>query len=240
MALAQRRLAWLFCPLVVLVGLISCWIFGAAVLSRAGRWLDIGQPPARTDYAVVLPGEPNTRPYVAAALANKGWADQVVLIQCVASPEDSLSGYPSSEQIEQRVLLARGVPQDRIRILETASLSTFSDAESLKAFLEQTGGTATVVTNDYHTRRARFAFRRVFSGQLPEPRFVSAPTDRFCAANWWRHKKGLLAYLGEYFKLTFYFFRYGTGVTWSAVIVTAIVANIAIRRRHWPVAGHSE
>jgi len=229
--LRPRWHRWIFLPLLALVGSIGCWVCGEAILIRAGAWLDIAQPPVRSDYVLVLPGGPDTRPYVAAALAKAGYADEVILLKCRVRPDDLLSGYPPGHEIEQRVLLSRGLPAARVSVLETASESTFSDAECLRSFLaEQTDATATVVTNDYHTRRARFAFSTVFSNELPKLRFVSAPTDRFSAADWWRHKRGILAYVGEYLKLTFYFFRYGRGVVWTALMVAVGMSLLVLHR----------
>jgi uncharacterized SAM-binding protein YcdF (DUF218 family) len=129
------------------------------------------------------------------------------------------------------------VPAERVSVLETATASTFSDAECLRAFLaERTDATATVVTNDYHTRRARFAFSTVFVNERPKLRFVSAPTDRFSAADWWRHRRGIIAYVGEYLKLTFYFFRYGRGLVWAALAVAVGISLLVLHqvRRRYP------
>lgn len=232
-----RRRRRILLGLTALVVLIGCWIGGEAILARAGAGLDIGQPPEKADYVLVLPGGSDTRPYVAAALVKAGYAGEVILLKCKVTPDDLLTGHPPSHEIEQRVLRSRGVPADRVRVLETATESTFSDAECLRAFLSvRNGSTALVVTNDYHTRRTRFAFRKVFTTERDKLRFVSAPTDRFRAANWWRHKTGLQAYVGEYLKLAFYTFRYGQGILWMvAAIGVVMTAKILWRRRN---AGH--
>src|SRR6185369_9613819 len=212
-----RRRFW---PLTLIVGLVCfaiSWVAGGAALALAGRWLDIGQVPQATQYVLVLPGGSDTRPYVAAALLKAGFAQEALLLRCKPNSDDLAGAYPPSHEIERRVLVARGVSPERIHVLETQTVTTFSDAECLRTFLtEQSSQTATVVTNDFHTRRARFSFHLAFGKQVDQLHFVSAPTDCYSAANWWRHKRGLAVYGGEFLKLTFYWFRYGWGWIWLA------------------------
>jgi uncharacterized SAM-binding protein YcdF (DUF218 family) len=220
---------WVRWSLILAVVFGVVWLGGAHILTSAGAWLNVGQPVASTDFVLVLPGGPDTRPYLAAALWKAGYSREILLLQCKPSPDDLLSGSPPSYELERRVIEARGVPAEKIRTLETATESTFSDAECLRRFLhEHADATATVVTNDYHTRRTRFAFNRVFSQEARASaiRFVSAPTDGVSASDWWRHKAGLRSYGSEYLKLIFYEFRYGAGVVWCAVAISLIGALV--------------
>src|SRR5687767_11663060 len=102
MTTSTRRcwLLFLFVTLAAVVGLSGCWICGEAILSRAGAWLDVGQQLVRTDFVLIFPGGPDTRPYVAAALLKGGHAEEALILKTKGMPDDLLSGYPPSHEIE--------------------------------------------------------------------------------------------------------------------------------------------
>ena len=80
-----------------------------------------------------------------------------------------------------------------------------------------------MVTNDYHTRRARWIFNQVLGELTPQVSLVSIPCDEFPADRWWQYPAGAKAVVSEYLKLAFYVFRYGSGVYW----VLAGTASVA-------------
>ena len=57
----------------------SLWIAYPCLLRAAARWLDVGEPPRRADYVMLLGGDKETRPFVAAALVSEGWARRVLV-----------------------------------------------------------------------------------------------------------------------------------------------------------------
>jgi uncharacterized SAM-binding protein YcdF (DUF218 family) len=86
------------------------------------------------------------------------------------------------------------------------------------------------VTNDFHSRRARFVFREVIGDRANTLIVVSAPVDRFGPTDWWRSKEGMKIYLAEYLKLAYYVCRYGSGIAWLAGIAsTALVCWLFLR-----------
>ena len=66
-----------------------------------------------------------------------------------------------------------------------------------------------LVTNGYHTRRARWIFTEVLDGQAATVLPISVPTDEFAEESWWRSERGFAAIAGECLKLGFYRLRYG-------------------------------
>jgi uncharacterized SAM-binding protein YcdF (DUF218 family) len=94
------------------------------------------------------------------------------------------------------------VPQSAIRRLDGAVLSTRDEARTLADFLaDRPEATVAIVTNDFHTRRARLLFRRAIPVSRDQLHFIAAPTDGFGPGNWWHFKDGVLWYVGEYAKL---------------------------------------
>lgn len=230
---APRRRLWILAAAAVV--LILAAAFRAPLLSAAGRWLDVGEPPRKTDCVYVLPGEYNTRPLVAAALYRAGLAGKVVLPTSRPTPDETQGRITPHHEITRRVLLARGVPEDEIVVLPDESTSTFDDAQALARWVgREAPASVAVVTNDYHTRRARWILRRVLAGAPCELHLVSAPTDFYTADNWWRDADGFLAYTSEFIKFAFYQLRYGRALAWlgSAAALAALVwAGQRARRR---------
>lgn len=79
----------------------------APVLHGAARWLDVGQKPVAVDYVVVLPGELNTRPFVAAALVNAGLARRVIVPEPRTSLDVAEGRVKAHEEVTRMVLESR-------------------------------------------------------------------------------------------------------------------------------------
>jgi uncharacterized SAM-binding protein YcdF (DUF218 family) len=206
-----------FGPTLVLLGLVllSLVLLGLCcgrrqMLPWAARWLDVGEPPTKAEYVVVLGGDVNVRPLVAAALFRAGLAAKVLVSDSAAAtdrPEDRLLSEP---EVLRRVLLARGVPDHAIVFLGKHNRTTYDEARALEAYLQGAPpARVSVVTSDYHTRRTRWIFRQVLGPRAAALCFVSAPSDDFRAENWWQTEHGFVAIIVENLKFLFYLLRYG-------------------------------
>ena len=205
-----RRCPWWLGSLLVLA-LLGGVLYAtrAQVLPLAAHFLDVGEPPQPVDYVLVLNGDPETRPFVAAALVKAGLARQVLVTTAMSLPETEDGTRPHEQEITHRILRLRGVPEEGITVLPGEISSTFDEARVLAAFLrDRPDSTVAVVTNGFHTRRARWIFRR----QLPENgdrlHFISAPRDGVDESTWWQTENGVGVYLGEYSKCAWYWLRY--------------------------------
>jgi len=176
-------------------------------------------------------GGNRTRPFVAAALVNAGLADQVLL--CRDKPTlVALDGLlPPEHEIDRQVLLMRGVPADRIILLDDEAGSTFDEAHALGRFLEtRPDSSVVVVTTNFHTRRARWIIREVLGERSDGISFVAAPTDGFDESNWWHYEEGFQTYAMEYVKLPYYWARYGVRWYHWLLLGCGIVLYSAVRR----------
>ena len=225
-----------------LAAIVICVVAGGAAFSArayllppVARWLDVGVEPPRVDYVMVLPGDENTRPFVAAAIVNVGLADKVIVPETERGPAVDDGILPENDEIIRRVLRCRGVSEAKVLVLPGKSNSTHADAKLLATFLDRApNARVAVVTNDYHTRRARWVFSRVLGDQAERISFVSAPTDDFQAGNWWQSEKGFTAISGEYAKLAYYTLRYGRLRYYAAAGAVLVVVLTIARRRGTP------
>ena len=88
-------------------------------------------------------------------------------------------------------LVERGVPKEKIVRFTHDADSTLEEAEALARLVkERKWRRVIVVTSNYHTRRARYIFRRVF----PQGMTVSVASTRdgdFDPEHWWEKRKSI-------------------------------------------------
>ncbi|MEN6457309.1 MAG: YdcF family protein [Thermoguttaceae bacterium] len=218
--------------LLITVVLVLLWVARVPLLRVAGRWLDAGSPPRPADYVMVLNGEENSRPLVAAALVRAQLAPQVLVAEVLASPDVIDRVRPPSHEINRMVLEKRGVPANRITILPGRAGTTHDEALALAAFLDNhRHAKVLVVTSDYHTRRSRWAFSRDLGDHSGQVLFVSAPTEECDVTRWWLDERGVATIASEYLKLAFYTARYGCALPWLAACACLAVVIRCARNR---------
>jgi hypothetical protein len=208
-------------------------LFAARVplLSAAGHWLDVGERSRPSDYCLVLSGDVQSRPFVAAALFDKGYVRREVWLTHPESGQP-MFGEPSPEAAEVAILKKLGVPASRIAVLDGDCESTYDEAVALaKKLAGDHSSTVTIVTSNFHTRRSRYIFEKTLAANGNSLHFVSVPTDYFTADNWWTTEEGVASYSKEFLKLPFYVVRYGNGWLWIVAIVGLSTAVVVWRRR---------
>ena len=85
-------------------------------------------------------------------------------------------------------LFERGVPKDKILPVEHDSDNTREEAETLaKVALQRKWKSVIVVTSNYHTRRARYIFQRVFPPGIVI-RVTGARDGDFDPERWWEKR----------------------------------------------------
>lgn len=223
--------------LVLMVGgFIGLFVARTHWLPWLATWLDVGQPPQRADYVLILGGDANVRPLVAAAIARAGLASKVLVSRSHFEPEaDDGILLPEYKAIRE-ALLRRGIPAANIITLGESNRTTYDEALALRAYLGAAApARVLVVTSDYHTRRAQWVFQRVLGATGPELTFVSAPNDAFWSRHWWLCEEGTMAILGENLKLLYYYFRYSP---FPYVLLGALLVSAGIGV-WWRVRVHS-
>jgi uncharacterized SAM-binding protein YcdF (DUF218 family) len=194
------------------------------LLTGALRWLDVGQRPRASQYVMILGGGLTTRPFAAALLVKRHLAGEVLMARQWDDADAAQWLIDSEQALARQVLIRRGVPASQIHLIGRSVVSTFDEATALAEFLrEHPSARAMVVTNDYHTRRARWSLARVVDHAADRLTVISIPTDEFSAEDWWRTSVGRMLVVGEYAKLVYYQFRHGDGLIGLVVVGLAIV-----------------
>jgi len=215
---------WLFVLAVLFILAVATFNQRQRFLPQVAHWLDVGQAPTRTDYVMVLPGHSETRPFVAASCVRLGLADRVLVPRARASNDTADGIVPPSHDIVAAVMECRGISSEKVVILPGESGSTFDDATALATFLEtQPAARVTIVTNGFHTRRARWIFRQRIPTLMGRLHFVSAPYPNYEADRWWCTAENLDTVCSEYLKLLFYWCKYGNGLYWLGAAFFGVV-----------------
>lgn len=225
----RRRLRYL-APLVVVAVGATAYASAARWLPVMGRWLDVGGPPVRADYALVAGGDVQSRPFAAALLYKYGYVKKILLTRPLRHA-GSAKAAPEFDDLARAILEHEGVPDDDVELLAGEVASTMDEAQLLASRLAgEPQATCLVVTSDYHTRRALWSCRRAQPNGAERLRAFAAPVDHCSAANWWLAPAGPTTYLAEYLRLGFYYFRYGAASYWAAAVLLMLIAGSAVRR----------
>ncbi len=208
---------------------VGVWAFSESVLPPIGNWLDASNPRFPSTHVLALPGGNNTRVFAAAALINHGLCQQAVVIENEAAPDVTAGDALPSHEIARRVLVKRGVHAENIRLIRGSSNSTKTDAIIARQIWRETpNATLMVVTNKFHVRRAKLAFRSQLSEELfARVSFIGTPDDRFSLDSWWRTEAGFQTVTSEYLKLIFYAVREARNTVLAAtLLIAAVLAGV--------------
>lgn len=198
--------------LLLVFALSLPWTHPWILTSLARAWI-VDDTPAHVDAVIVLAGNPDERPFHAAALY-KAKRARLILVSNVESDRTvRLNFRPSDTTVADAILAHENIPSVAIDHFGKDSTSTRDEASGLRDWLVNhrpaSGHTSTIAiaTDPFHTRRARWIFRRSLKG-LPVAFHATAVPLKYSASDWWRHEEGLIAFQNELIKALFYWFKY--------------------------------
>ena len=183
------ELGGIFLNLVILLGLvIFCavlYLVRRPILRLAAESWIVEDPLDKADALVVL-GDDNfyaDRATRGAQLFREGKAAVIVASGRRLRPNAGIA------ELMEHDLIERGVPREKIvRFVHDAD-STLEEARALTRLVkEKKWRSVIVVTSNFHTRRARYIYRRVFP-QGVEVRMASARDGDFDPEHWWEKRK---------------------------------------------------
>ena len=175
------------------------------VLTGAGAYLKLGcESPPASDVIIVLGGEGNgERTRKGAALYREGVAPAVML-----SDGTKMSWRTTAIGEMYDLAVLEGVPPNAI-VREDRSRSTQENAVYTKELMQELDyDSAVVVTSDWHAKRSRFIFERVYRGSGIELSYCGTPDDRSDFDAWWKDGEKQQVVLTEWAKTLVYWVRY--------------------------------
>lgn len=178
--LTKKRLFVFLGILILLIGFFN-----------AGRFLSLTEPPKHADVIIVLSGG-RGRVEKAAELYKDGYAPYLLF----SNSNESTSA--SGDMVQ--TTLALGIPQEVI-FTESVALSTYENAEFTLPIMKEHGfESAIVVSSDFHMRRVKILFDRVYKKSNIELTYVGSDSG-YNAKRWWSDGKIRETTFSEYVKM---------------------------------------
>jgi uncharacterized SAM-binding protein YcdF (DUF218 family) len=179
--------------IVFLAFLALLYVVRHPLLRLAGQVWVVDEPADHADVIIVL-GNDNfigDRAAHAADLYRAGIAPQIVASGRLLRP------YAGISEIIERDLESHGVPAASIVKFSHRAANTREEAEALAGLVGSRGWKRiVVVTSNFHARRARFIFGRVFPANLTV-RVSAARDSDFDPSHWWESRLGMKLFLNE-------------------------------------------
>ena len=158
---------------------------------------------------VILSGNPETRIPKALELFTAGYGTRLLLTteRSWNFKFDQIGMTKEQEAKKIAKILGIQVKFESVRSLKGGATSTFDEAYDLLAFCNKENlRHIIIVTDSYHTRRALFAFKKVFKGTNIKVEVSAAPNEIFNEEDWWFSDRGISAYILAPIKFVVYLF----------------------------------
>jgi uncharacterized SAM-binding protein YcdF (DUF218 family) len=168
----------------IVVLCLVLYIARRPILRVMGETWVVEDPLEKSDAIIVLSDDNYyaDRAAHAADLYRHGWAPLVV------ASGRKLRPYAGIGELMQHDLIERGVPKDRVLVVAHVADNTREEAQIMARQAAEHGWRSViVVTSNYHARRTRYIFTRVFPQQVGVT--VSGANDgTFDPQHWWESR----------------------------------------------------
>lgn len=178
-------------------------------LTQYAKFYSISNGTKNADAIVVLSGGHWTRLPFAIELFQQNYAPRLLMTETrkvfVQPPLNKI--YEDSLQVASKIInvLSPQVPVAQVPSLKGGATSTFDEAKDLLVYCQQNHYSHIILVSDaYHTRRALYAFLKIFQDSGIRVEAMGAPNAIFNETNWWQSDSGISAYLLETIKYLVY------------------------------------
>tara|TARA_B110000483_G_scaffold181144_1_gene214222 strand:+ start:2647 stop:3297 length:651 start_codon:yes stop_codon:yes gene_type:complete len=179
------------------------------ILTKYAELYVINNPSKGADAVIVLSGSSFTRIPKAIDLLKNGYSSRILLTttKSINKKFDVLINNNLEEAKKIAKLVNSKAKFIQIPSLSNGATSTFDEAYDLLNFTKNnTYKHIIVVTDFYHSKRAKVAFSKIFKKSNIKIEYAVAYNDIFDTNNWWKSDIGLSTFLLEPVKLLIYYF----------------------------------
>jgi uncharacterized SAM-binding protein YcdF (DUF218 family) len=204
-AAAMKKLFFYALVCCICAGLLL--YYHVSLLTSYAEFFTVHTATRGADAIVVLSGGIETRLPRAITLYKDGYAPRILMTQ--ERPVNALAAQLPCSNTDKAQALLRMLHADcELTIVPSqkgGATSTFDEAYDLKDWARKNSYKRIIIaTDDFHTRRAAYAFTKVFKGTHIDVEAAGAPNDVFSEHNWWKSDLGLAAYILEGVKYSLY------------------------------------
>ncbi len=207
----HRRWLLALCSLLLTIGalLLLAWVFRAPLLTGLAQAWIVDDRLEKADAVVILGGGMETRPFAAARLYRDGFAPRILLMKLRTAPTAQLGLTDPEAETARKVLIKEGVTAADILIANDEVANTYEEAIAVRNW-SRTNAVKSVIlaTDEFHTRRAAWVFRKQLQGTGVQVRVRAVPVREYKAEDWWQHEQGVVAFQNEVIKYGYYRCKY--------------------------------
>ncbi len=195
---------------LLLIGLgVVAWLEREALLQGSAELWIVSDPVTKGDAVVVLGGDTDLRPFVAADFYRKGLAGRILISQVAERRSVTIGELPAHTELNRTVLLNLGVPDSAIETFGSANRNTMEEALALRDWAERNGASVLIIPTDiFAARRVSWIFHREFSGKNVRIEVPSFEPEDYTRASWWKSEQGVIAFQNELLKFIYYRMKY--------------------------------
>lgn len=202
MSQQKKSHSWLIWIIIIFVLVIA----SKPLLESMGDYLIVSDSVEKADLIAAVSG-PEYRIVYAAELYRKGLGATLFYTGGFSEKDQRVEADWS-----EYLATTQGVPKEAIATDGSTVVSTYQEAERLKAYIdahpEKNIKNIIVVTDPYHTRRARWAYQRVMGKGITVQMAMVPFAQTGYTKQWWAQSVSTKMVLTEYFKSAFYILRY--------------------------------
>jgi len=202
---------WRHTIIVVLLAsfMICGWLAREALLRGAASLWIVSDPVTSADAIVVLGGNFQERPLVAANLYRRGLAGKVLVSQMPDSEKAGFGANPSNTELNRTALVRLGVPMNAIENFGTANTNTRDEAVALREWAKRNAASTFIIPSEiFSARRIRWIFDRQFTGSAVTIEVPSFEQRGYTRNEWWKTDAGVIAFRTELLKYVYYRLKY--------------------------------
>lgn len=196
---------------IVILVIGSFYFFSQPLLSAYANFFTVHTATKKADMILILSGGVQTRPAKAIELYKQDYASHVYVTQVASHAKKYKNFFKTSYGTTQEIFAHENIPLQLLKSQKGGATSTFDEAYDAAFFIKKNPHIKKIilVTDDFHTRRALFAFKKVFSLQelTTTIEIEGAQNNIFSEKNWWKTEAGIISYFLEPLKLLVYYFN---------------------------------
>ena len=200
---------------MTIIGLILLaaltWLLRHPILRRIGGFLVSSEGNAeQSDVLILMNGNISTRSFLAADLY-QDTRNPIVFARLADTQEVRMGVIPNISAATRELLIKTGVPEDHIHLLKSDRwvASTWEEAILVCNFMQINGyRRGLIITDAFHTRRARWIFRKLKPNDEYSFECVATPFSKKLSTYWWCSEYAMIQVFQEYVKFLHYQWRW--------------------------------
>ena len=196
---------WILIPFIALT--ITIVSIHPVILRSYAEFFTVNNYHKGADAVLILGGSADTRAKKSIELLHNGFIDEILITHPRPPIKEYENIFVSDFENLKQILEYEKVNYTIVEDINDGAKSTFDEARDLILFLEDNPlERVIIVTDNFHTRRAKYAFDKIFEKSDCKTiiEIAGAPNQIYDEKNWWKTERGLNAYVSEGFKYLIY------------------------------------